>query len=85
MIKMNNEILEIKQSLKELHLKIDLLLENQRKMNNHVDFVENVYTTVQRPLNFICNRFNGNKTTTLPTIEYEIQEEKLEENKKVQE
>lgn len=64
---MDNDIQEIKESLKQLHNKLDLLLENQRKMNNHVDFVEDVYTTVRHPLNYICNRFNGQKN--LPAIE----------------
>ena len=70
MIKMNKEIAEIKQSLKELHEKIDLLLRNQHKMNNHVDFVEDVYTTVRHPLNYICNKFNGINNQDLPSIEY---------------
>lgn len=53
------EISEIKESLNDLHKKIDQLLEDQRKINHHVDFVEDVYSTVQKPLNYICNKFSG--------------------------
>lgn len=57
---------EIKQSLDELHQKIDKLLENQTKINNHVNFVEDVYSTVRQPLNFICNKIN--RTLRLPQL-----------------
>jgi hypothetical protein len=43
--------------------KIINLLENDvskncKKMNTHIDFIENVYENVKHPLNFVCSQFN---------------------------
>ena len=35
------------------------------KMNEHIEFVENVYDAVKSPLNYICNTINSN--TILPS------------------
>lgn len=29
------------------------------KMNSHINFVENVYTKIKKPLHYICNKFNS--------------------------
>tara|TARA_Y100000996_G_C21981006_1_gene420495 strand:+ start:139 stop:357 length:219 start_codon:yes stop_codon:yes gene_type:complete len=57
---------ELLKRLDNLELKVDTILEllekdvkpNCNKMNNHINFVENVYSTVKNPLAFICNRVN---------------------------
>ena len=30
-----------------------------QKMSGHIDFVENVYTTVKAPLTYVCSKING--------------------------
>ena len=57
---------ELLKRLDNLELKVDTILEllekdvkpNCNKMNNHINFVENVYSTVKNPLAFIFNRVN---------------------------
>ena len=39
-----------------------------KKMSNHIDFVNNVYTSLRSPLNFITSRFTSNQEE-LPSIE----------------
>ena len=61
--------------INENNEKIDLILkilrdnisEKCKKMEEHIDFVENVYDAVKNPLGYICNTINGN--TILPAIE----------------
>jgi tetrahydromethanopterin S-methyltransferase subunit G len=74
------EITHIYNRLQELNEKIDCntkllndilkLLNNDvkkkcDKMNEHIEFVENVYDAVKSPLNYICNSINSN--TSLPS------------------
>lgn len=81
---MQNEILEelkkINTKIDSLEDKINLLLENNKniendcsKMKEHIDFVENTYTSVRKPLNFIKNQIEymmGNSNQPeLPEIE----------------
>ena len=57
---------KIEDNLANLNEKIDhitQLLENDvakncNKMNQHINFIENVYQTVKSPLGFICQKVN---------------------------
>lgn len=74
------ELTHIYNRLQELNEKIDYntkmlndilklinndVKKNCDKMNEHIEFVENVYDAVKSPLNYICNTINSN--TTLPS------------------
>ena len=56
------EILEEK--INRIEVNIDLILsslkndisENCKKMNNHINFIENIYENVKYPLNYICKK-----------------------------
>ena len=42
-------------------------------MNNHIDFIEETYTTLQTPLNYVKNKVEylmgyNNESKSLPTI-----------------
>jgi len=60
--------------IETLEKKIDKLTEivnNQvvgecKKMSDHITFIENVYTTVKSPLEYVCGYF---RTTSLPSPE----------------
>jgi hypothetical protein len=60
--------------IEKLEQKIDKLTEivnNQvvrdcKKMSDHITFIENVYTTVKSPLEYVCSYFT---TTSLPSPE----------------
>ena len=63
---MNSEIEDIKNRLSNIENKLDKLLlildenmvENCNKMGEHIDFVENVYKTVKKPLEYVSNKIN---------------------------
>lgn len=59
------ELKKINQKINLLEDKINLLIENNKniengcsKMKEHIDFVENTYSSVRRPLNFIKNKID---------------------------
>ena len=64
---MDNEIEDIKNRLSNIENKLDKLLsildenmvENCNKMGEHIDFVENVYITVKKPLEYVSNKINA--------------------------
>ena len=64
----------MEERIEKLEQKIDKLTEivnNQvvgecKKMSDHITFVENVYSTVKSPLEYICSYFT---TTSLPSPE----------------
>lgn len=37
---------------------LDIIKKQTSKMDKHVDFVENVYTKVEYPLHYVCDKFN---------------------------
>lgn len=77
------EIKELKEEMKEMNKKLDLILNflekdvkvNCDKMGEHIDFVENVYDNVKNPLGYLCNKINffsnKNKEYTLENIKKE--------------
>ena len=58
---MDQEIKDIKIRLESIEKKIDKILESILKMDNHVDFVEDVYDTIRHPISFICNKITGSE------------------------
>ena len=53
--KLQNDITLIKQDLEELK-------ETLNKMDDHVDFVNNVYSTVEQPLTFLSDKWKSLST-----------------------
>ena len=53
---LQNEVKVLKEQIKEL---ADLIRGNGSKMNQHIDFVENVYTSVRHPLNFVKTKIES--------------------------
>lgn len=47
--------------------KLDSIETNTDKMDKHIDFVEGVYETLKRPLQFITTKLSG-FNSTLPTL-----------------
>ena len=86
------EIKELKEEMKEMNKKLDLILNflekdvkiNRDKMGDHIDFVEKVYDNVKNPLGYLCNKLNyfsnKNDRYTLENIKKEIEEENFELN-----
>jgi len=86
------EIKELKEEMKEMNKKLDLILNflekdvkiNCDKMGDHIDFVEKVYDNVKNPLGYLCNKLNyfsnKNDQYTLENIKKEIEEENFELN-----
>ncbi len=80
-IKLTNLEILIIESFSKLESKINELEKNKLnhvqeacdKMNNHIDFIEETYTTLQTPLNYVKNKVEylmgyNNDSKSLPTI-----------------
>jgi predicted nuclease with TOPRIM domain len=80
-IKLTNLEILIMESFSKLERKINELEKNKLnhvqeacdKMNNHIDFIEETYTTLQTPLNYVKNKVEylmgyNNDSKSLPTI-----------------
>jgi hypothetical protein len=59
MEELKQEIKELKNEISLLRQDIKFILQGQNKMNNHVDFVEAVYSSVRSPLEYIRKRLYG--------------------------
>lgn len=71
----NKLLLEIQALRTEVKELTELVRKNctvSEKMSHHIDFVENVYSTVRQPLNYVKQRFNsltgGLTSGELPSI-----------------
>ena len=61
-----NKIENIQNIINEINIKNDKILlllnsevvENTKKMSDHIDFIENIYTNIKSPLGYICNKIN---------------------------
>ena len=59
---------EIKNILEnEIKTKLEENTEDCKKMSNHIDFVERVYSALRSPLNYITSGFQ--RTENLPSLE----------------
>lgn len=67
---------EIKELRDEIRALMHLVSASHQKMNQHVDFVENVYTSVRHPLNFVKRRIESwtghTSSSALPAIESDL-------------
>ena len=55
---LQKDILLMKQDLTDLKQDMKQLLTISKKMNNHIDFIDDTYGQVKAPLNYICNKIN---------------------------
>jgi uncharacterized protein YydD (DUF2326 family) len=53
---LQGDVKDLKEQIKEL---ASLIKGNGSKMNQHIDFVENVYTSVRHPLNFVKTKIES--------------------------
>jgi hypothetical protein len=53
-----NKLIEIEADIKSIKADIEVIKTESSKMNKHVDFVNNVYTHVEQPLNYVVNKWN---------------------------
>jgi len=68
-IELNKKITNIEIKIDEINNKLNILLEKIdddlvkecKKMGSHIDFVENIYDKVKKPLNYVCDKFNNLK------------------------
>ena len=61
------ELKDIKELLLSLNEKVDKLDKSSKKMDSHINFIEDTYDNLKSPINFMKNKIN-----TL--ITYDIQE-----------
>ena len=53
---LQNDVKDLKEQIREL---ADLIRGNGSKMNQHIDFVENVYSSVRHPLNYVKTKIES--------------------------
>ena len=67
MVEINDRIASIEEKIENTNKQIQgEVLEENKKMGSHIDFVENVYENVKHPLGYICKKIKGiagNNTT----------------------
>lgn len=73
---MDERLEKLEEDIKDIKVKLDLiysLLDKQskssKKMDEHIDFVEQTYSTLRSPLNYIkstYDRITGNESESLP-------------------
>lgn len=56
--KMNNKIDIINKDIEEIKIKLEKNEDDNSKLNDHIDFVNNVYEKVEKPLNYVTYNFN---------------------------
>ena len=65
--KINEKIINLESKIENIEKKIDSdIVDECKKMGNHINFVENVYENVKHPLGYINNKiknFMGNEKT----------------------
>ena len=87
--KINKKIIDLENKIENIEKKIDSDIVNEcKKMGNHINFIENVYENVKHPLGYIntkIKKFIGNEENyTLTDISYKNNEFKnidLNDNK----
>ena len=66
--KINVNLLQLNKKVDEKNNVDKDVLQECKKMCNHIDFIENVYENVKHPLGFICNKIkyiSGNNNQSL--------------------
>lgn len=57
LIHINTKIDDVQQRISTLENKIDMILKDTKKMNNHINFVENIYNAVKNPFQNILHYY----------------------------
>ena len=60
-IQLNNTVQILTNNIKDLTIIIQNTNNMTVKMDNHIDFIENIYETVKSPLNYITGKINNIK------------------------
>ena len=65
----------ILKQIQEIKIKLDTINISCNGMDNHINFVNNVYTTIRSPLDFLINRISyiqggTEKTLSLPPTDF---------------
>ena len=63
LIKICEKLDKLQQSVNQLQKDVEILKNNNKsishnceKMNNHINFIENVYKNIETPLEYLCNK-----------------------------
>lgn len=73
-MEIEEEIINIKDRLTNIENKLDKIImllnnnviQNCEKMSEHIDFVDNVYQSVRKPLSYICSLTSSQNYPELP-------------------
>ena len=79
LIKICEKLDKLQQSVNQLQKDVEILKNNNKsisynceKMNNHINFIENIYENVKSPLEYLCNKIyylmGSNNTSTISSI-----------------
>jgi hypothetical protein len=63
------QLAEVKTELSMLRQDIQQLIKTCGRMDEHISFVDGVYSTVKKPMEFIVNKLSFSQNT-LPMLEY---------------
>ena len=55
-----NTLKRIEERLDKIEYTLDLNQKSAKKMDNHIEFVDNVYDSVRKPFSKILSYYNGN-------------------------
>lgn len=70
LIHTNTKIDDLQQRISTLENKIDMILKDTKNMNNHINFVENIYNVVKNPFQNVLHYYGKNlKIPDTKTIE----------------
>lgn len=58
---MENTDRSIEERLASIENKLDYIIGKNRKVEEHIDFIESVYSTLKKPLSYISTKFGGNE------------------------
>ena len=67
-INLKQEIVELREIINTLIIKIDKLSGSAERMDTHIDFVEQTYTVLRTPIDYIRRQFDSSGSS-LPKIE----------------
>lgn len=58
-IELKQEVTQLKDIIEDLSKNIKTMNVSTSRMDSHIDFVEDTYETLKRPLHYITNKVNG--------------------------
>ena len=59
MVKLQKEVTELRSQIEMLTITIEKLAETTGRMDSHISFVEQTYSTMRAPLDYVRERFWG--------------------------